>query len=60
MILLIPKDLMVYEQENGMPVRKVKGGYRYGSKGKVYKKRSDAVKQGRAIKISQKKRGKRK
>ena len=36
-----------------MPVRKVKGGYRYGSKGKVYKKKSDAERQGRAIKASQ-------
>jgi hypothetical protein len=41
-----------------MPVRKVKGGYKYGSKGKVYKRRQDAVKQGIAIKISQKKRKK--
>lgn len=41
-----------------MPVRKVKGGYKYGSKGKVYKRREDAVKQGQAIKISQKKRKK--
>ena len=41
-----------------MPVRKVKGGYKYGTKGKVYKRRSDAVKQGAAIAISQKKRGK--
>ena len=32
-----------------MPVRKVKGGYRWGSSGKVYKKKSDAEKQGRAI-----------
>lgn len=38
-----------------MPVRKVKGGYRYGTKGKVYKKKSDAERQGRAIKASQKK-----
>ena len=42
-----------------MPVRKVKSGYKWGSSGKVYKKRSDAVKQGAAIKISQKKRRKR-
>ena len=41
-----------------MPVRKVKGGYKYGKKGNTYKRRSDAVKQGRAIKISQKRRGK--
>ena len=38
-----------------MPVKTVKGGYKYGSKGKVYKKRSDAEKQGRAIKANQKK-----
>lgn len=37
-----------------MPVRKVKGGYKYGKKGKVYKQRSKAVKQGRAIAISNK------
>jgi hypothetical protein len=41
-----------------MPVKPVKGGYRYGKKGKVYSNRKKAVKQGQAIKISQKKRGK--
>lgn len=41
-----------------MPVRKVKGGYRYGKTGKIYSSRKDAVKQGQAIAISQKKRGK--
>jgi hypothetical protein len=40
------------------PVRKVKGGYKYGSKGKVYKSRAKAVKQGRAIKASQRRRSK--
>ena len=39
-----------------MPVRKVKGGYKWGSKGKVYKSRSKALKQGRAIAISKRKR----
>ena len=39
-----------------MPVKKVKGGYKYGSKGKVYKQRSKAAKQGRAIKANQAKR----
>ena len=34
-----------------MPVRKVKGGYQYGTTGKVYKNRNDAAKQGRAIEI---------
>lgn len=41
-----------------MPVVKVKGGYRYGTTGKVYKTKEEAEKQGRAIKASQKKRGK--
>jgi hypothetical protein len=31
-----------------MPVRKVKGGYKWGSKGKVYKSKAAAEKQGRA------------
>lgn len=39
-----------------MPVKKLKSGkFRYGKTGKVYKKRSDAERQGRAIKRSQKK-----
>ena len=42
-----------------MPVHKVKGGYKYGSTGKVYKSRAKAVKQGRAIKASQARRKKR-
>jgi hypothetical protein len=41
-----------------MPVRKVRGGYKYGSKGKTYSSRAKATKQGRAIKASQAKRGK--
>lgn len=41
-----------------MPVRKVSGGYRYGSTGKVYKRKSDAERQGRAIKAAQAKRKK--
>jgi uncharacterized protein len=35
-----------------MPVRKVKGGYRWGQTGKVYPNKSDAIKQGQAIKAS--------
>jgi hypothetical protein len=31
-----------------MPIRKVKGGYRWGSKGKVYKTRAGAERQARA------------
>lgn len=42
-----------------MPVRKAKGGYRFGKKGKVYKgkgAKSKAKKQGRAIQASKRKR----
>lgn len=38
-----------------MPVEKVKGGYRYGKTGKVYKSRRKAERQGRAIKANQNK-----
>jgi hypothetical protein len=41
-----------------MPVRKVKGGYRYGETGKVYPTREQAEEQGRAIKASQARRKK--
>jgi hypothetical protein len=41
-----------------MPTRKVRGGYRYGSKGKVYKTKAGADRQGRAIKASQARRRK--
>lgn len=41
-----------------MPVHKVKGGYKWGKSGKVYKLKAKAVKQGQAIKINQKKRRK--
>jgi len=41
-----------------MPVHKVKGGWKYGSKGKVYKKKSDAERQGRAVNANKKKRRK--
>jgi hypothetical protein len=39
-----------------MPVRKVKGGYKWGTKGKVYRSKAKAAKQGRAIRASQAKR----
>ncbi len=41
-----------------MPVRKVKGGYRWGKTGKTYRKKEDAEKQGVAILISEQKRKK--
>jgi len=41
-----------------MPVRKVKGGYRWGSSGKVYRKKAKASRQGRAVRMSRKSRPK--
>ena len=35
-----------------MPTEKVKGGYRWGKRGKVYKTKAEADRQGRAIKAS--------
>ena len=32
-----------------MPVQKVRGGYRWGNSGKVYKTKAEAERQGRAI-----------
>ena len=45
-----------------MPVRKVKGGYRWGKSGKTYKTKKAAERQGRAIYASGygKKRGRKK
>ncbi|GAG87619.1 unnamed protein product [marine sediment metagenome] len=46
-----------------MPVQKAKGGYRYGRSGKVYRgkgAKKKAARQGRAIKVSQARRRKRK
>lgn len=41
-----------------MPLQKIKGGYRWGSKGKIYKgknARAKALKQGRAIAANKRK-----
>jgi hypothetical protein len=35
-----------------MPVKKVKGGYRWGKRGKVYKTRAAAERQGRAARAA--------
>lgn len=40
-----------------MPVRKVKGGYKWGSSGKVYATKAEAERQGRAIRASGYKKG---
>lgn len=39
-----------------MPVRKVKGGYKWGRKGKIYKSKTKALRQGRAIHASKRRR----
>lgn len=41
-----------------MPVRRVKGGFQYGSTGKVYKSKAKAIVQGAAIRASQRRAGK--
>lgn len=41
-----------------MPVRRVNGGYRYGSAGKIYPTRAGAERQGAAIRYSQARAGK--
>lgn len=40
-----------------MPVRRVRGGYRYGRSGKAYASRAKAERQGRAIHASRRRRG---
>lgn len=40
-----------------MPVFKVKGGYRWGKTGKVYKTKREAEAQGRAVRAAMAKRG---
>lgn len=49
----------IKRKEVTMPVRKLKsGGYRYGNTGKIYKSKAPAVRQGIAIRLSQKRAGK--
>lgn len=38
-----------------MPVRRVKGGYRWGTTGKIYRTKGAAERQGRAISMAMKK-----
>ena len=38
-----------------MPVRQVRGGYRWGTRGKIYKTKGAAQRQGRAIEMAMKK-----
>jgi hypothetical protein len=48
----------VNTREDAMPTRKVKGGWKWGKKGKVYKTKKAADRQGRAIRASQRRRRK--
>lgn len=41
-----------------MPTRKVRGGYRFGTRGKVYPTKAQADRQGRAIQASKARRKK--
>lgn len=41
-----------------MPVKKTKGGYKWGNKGKVYKSKKKAIKQGLAVWYAKGKKGK--
>lgn len=41
-----------------MPVKKVKGGFKFGNTGKVFPTKKQAVEQGQAIKASQAKKKK--
>lgn len=43
-----------------MPVHKVPGGYKWGKTGKVYKRKEDAEKQGRAIEAERERKKRRK
>ena len=49
-------------RESHVPVRKVKGGYRWGKLGKIYRTKKAALRQARAIYASgyRKKRGRKK
>ena len=47
------REVVVERGKNKMPVHKVKGGYRWGKTGKIYKSKEKARKQGIAILISQ-------
>ena len=48
------------QQGDVVPVRRVKGGYRWGKSGKIYKTRKAAERQGRAIDASGYRNGKKK
>ena len=43
-----------------MPVHKVPGGYKWGKTGKVYRRKEDAEKQGRAIEAERERKKRRK
>jgi hypothetical protein len=50
LLLIVAMESKVSHKETTtMPVRKVSGGYKYGTKGKVYSTKTAAAKQGRAV-----------
>jgi hypothetical protein len=56
---MLKESRKFFEERRKMPVRKSKGGYQFGTKGKVYKgkgAKKKASKQGRAIQASKRKR----
>ena len=52
-------DLSLDTLENAMPVRKVRGGWQYARKGKVYPRKVDALRQQRAVHASKRSRKRR-
>lgn len=48
MLRLRKKLMPLFGEEGIMPVHKVAGGYKWGSKGKVYPTKAQAERQGRA------------
>jgi len=53
-------NIQVGKDLTKMPVRKVKGGYRWGMSGRIYKTKAEAEKQGRAIQASKTRGGRKK
>ena len=58
-IILFLISIVIYElvkrRFDNMPVHKTSKGWKYGKTGKIYKSRKKALRQGRAIAISKKK-----
>ena len=48
-VIYASEFINIHLNNNTMPVRKVSGGYQWGTSGKVYPTKEQAEKQGRAI-----------